>query len=750
MYRFFVITFIVAIMVGCGSSRNFQTSQQGDAGLQTGTLAVSASAANLSPQTQVLPSQIATLTLDVRTPNGDLVTQIASVAYTGNPTTVSLSNIPVGSQHILTIVGLDQSGNEVFDYQAPFLLRSAGLTTQEAVLSPVGSVLSGLVRLQPLLALSDQHAANIRAAELLEPLESLNFELFENVLVYPSAAATGWKITVNGRQYLTEADGSFRIPRPPNGITSLTVSHPSHQGYSTNFAIDDLSPGQRADRVLLLPQPFRGGCGMTPGDEFCSVPLGTKDDNPPISAQAAESSEPVAALTVNECNVLIPRPTEEQILDRGHYPDPTDFNRRGLKIECYSSCEDNNGRGLLSGVHPYFDSTCFQYVRLGCCPNENPASDGEFDAAYPFAVLEFVTLRAVNLFVGSPKTVILSPPVAPQDALTCQDNHKGRECQQLSPGDVSLDFRQAGAPLVKPTSSTPVIQVKRGQRVEFVLHNNGCFGSTTVSAIRRDILGTLTRTYKELTVRETRLAQTPPFPAERRLVSSDPLLANVPTFGTYEGFTPPVSLDVTPSPGFFGGETKTVDHFFTSGNINNSTPCDEYRYFCDVSLVYKAPDNAPSGTRDHFKFSADFCDVSVIFELVDGEIVDPTPSPSPTDTPTPNPTQTPAPNDLINAGPSLTATHIVGTSPCPQQLGEVSVANNTNSPLSIQMTAGNAIFIEPPTNFILPAGVAVTSRAVFFDCSTTNSFTSPVTVTATRTSDGAAETETVDVTVNTQ
>ena len=127
----------------------------------------------------------------------------------------------------------------------------------------------------------------------------------------------------------------------------------------------------------------------------------------------------------------------------------------------------------------------------------------------------------------------------------------------------------------------------------------------------------------------------------------------------------------------------------------------------------------------------------------------PTPTPSPTDSPTPT-------IDLIDAAGAqgaLSAFHQVGVTSCPQRVGTIAINRVANEPVSIQLSVppGSALFLETPTSFNLSGtGVQLTTRDVFFDCSTMNSFSALVTVTATRLSDGAQEVVEVPVTVEIQ
>jgi hypothetical protein len=101
--------------------------------------------------------------------------------------------------------------------------------------------------------------------------------------------------------------------------------------------------------------------------------------------------------------------------------------------------------------------------------------------------------------------------------------------------------------------------------------------------------------------------------------------------------------------------------------------------------------------------------------------------------------------DLINVGPPVSATHTVGVSPCPQDIGSLVIGNNTNEDVSIEITFSSPLIVESPTSFVLQGNLGATTRDVQFDCSTQTSFEADVTIKATRLSDGAVETETVKV-----
>ena len=110
--------------------------------------------------------------------------------------------------------------------------------------------------------------------------------------------------------------------------------------------------------------------------------------------------------------------------------------------------------GPLSDVDSllgYFGSTCSARVDAGCCPNEG----GSF-------------LGGGAIALGVVKRT------------SCIDNHKGRYCQELLPGDL----------VVTPPGTLPgVVEVKLGEKLYLLVHNNGCFGKTYISKLLGSDLG---------------------------------------------------------------------------------------------------------------------------------------------------------------------------------------------------------------------------------------------------------------------
>lgn len=96
-------------------------------------------------------------------------------------------------------------------------------------------------------------------------------------------------------------------------------------------------------------------------------------------------------------------------------------------------CEIGDGFVKSSSVPlvSYLGSTCNVRVVVGCCPNEGGW--------------------------------LISKTIC------CVKNHRGRFCQELSPGDIAI------------LGGTSPISVDLGQEVTFTVHNNGCTGDSAVA-----------------------------------------------------------------------------------------------------------------------------------------------------------------------------------------------------------------------------------------------------------------------------
>ena len=87
---------------------------------------------------------------------------------------------------------------------------------------------------------------------------------------------------------------------------------------------------------------------------------------------------------------------------------------------------------------------------------------------------------------------------------------------------------------------------------------------------------------------------------------------------------------------------------------------------------------------------------------------------------------------LIGVSPtSLSFTHVVGTSPCPQAIGTVRVTNTSGEAVVIALTGHSALSVDTGVSTFAIAAGGTRDIAVSFNCSTQTSFLGSVTITAT-------------------
>ena len=506
---------------------------------------------------------------------------------------------------------------------------------------------------RPFIAVEPNFRADVIANRALIEAEGLEVSADGSIILFPASPAGCYRVQTDTEQVVTSFDGSFSLAEP--GGANGKILHPTDGRAPAEFDATVLSSDPEQPTVIQVLHPFKGPCGMNiPLEDFCTVDR-PNDLPAPILARAV--------------------PTAITNGPRGTYPVP-------IKN---TVCEDKNG--ILSGVTrnkflAYVGSTCDGYVKVGCCPNENPFSDVEYNilsSSPGFALIE--AIRAGNL------NVQLSPAVIPAGLagapdLSCVDNHKGRVCQQLLPGDISIDTGKN----IATAFEVEVVEVLAGSNYSFAVHNNGCFGTTEITPLVQFINGTLTG----IGLRAGGAAL-PVTPALVNFVASNPSLATaVPNF---------------PASGLLKVGQK-LDHF------NPTTPLPTY--VPDRFLNFAVPTTAQPGQVDVFLMVTDHSPVVIIFRVVgsggDGTGIQP-------------------PNIATLVTPSeVSFTHCVGVTPCPQTLTQtVTVTNNGGSEIEVvpQFEANSALSTTPVRKKLLPGEMQVFTLE--FDCTRTESYTTNVT-----------------------
>ena len=113
-------------------------------------------------------------------------------------------------------------------------------------------------------------------------------------------------------------------------------------------------------------------------------------------------------------------------------------------------------------------------------------------------------------------------------------------------------------------------------------------------------------------------------------------------------------------------------------------------------------------------------------------------------TPSPTPTPTPVPVTFTALPASITATHTIGTSPCPQTLGTFTVSNTGSSSITVTIPAVTDLSFDK-TSFSVAAGTS-TTVTIRFTCDNVPPLTKTVTITAT--GGGATSSKTIAVQLN--
>jgi hypothetical protein len=681
----------------------------------------------------------------------------------GSSMRASFSNVPLLTPLLLRVEAFNGVGDRVYDYERKLILNEDGQVFS-IILTPIEAFRSGVFFTVPYLRLNGNVELFLqdRADDLLQQGSILG----DRILGYSPSPCSGWTLEIGPNTYTVGPLGRARLLSSDlNGQTTATLRHPTDTAFSSTVQLSELGQGQITSEAFVLAFQFEGGCNMderTDNDAFCGQPLALPDapsDLVGIVAQVIKEILPASQNTSNRCRMRVPQPTQFEERERGTYPQPKIFFSDGSirLFQTQSLCEQTNG-----GVGPdetvlaedrgsrldYINSTCHRYVAFGCCPNENALSDLE---NVPRAVLAPVLEAGFDLagvFFDVDERNILDPAIIPRDTLSCPDNHGGRQCQELLIGDVSLDFTFSGRAGVQfPDEPEAVVLVAPGERIPFVLHNNGCFGRTIASSTKREIRGSVRRTFREFALSPVENSAQATLP--KLQVSTDPLLGGVPTAGRNVNLTPITSgTNRTPAaPNEFGvnGVPTAINHTQIDDAIPQTakgTNFSRYRYFPDLAMEYVVPANATPGQEDRYLFTVDDCPVPVTFRVAGPDELPPVTEPT-EPTPSPTPTTQPPP-DLINVGVSqVDETHIVGTSPCPQELSDIPIVNRTEEEITVTITADSPLFVDS-TSFTLLAGTGAAFPTLFFDCSTTTSFSATVTITAT----GLAGTETVTIPVN--
>lgn len=307
-----------------------------------------------------------------------------------------------------------------------------------------------------------------------------------SLVVWPEAPASGWRLDLGALHATLGVEGAFSLPAPADGAQVALVSHPSDPDRHTEIPLALLARATLDGTKLVVPLPYHGPCGMTAGEEGHCATTAPASAAPPVPGPAPlglqgpndTCNPPLRA--ANAARQVVYTATVDGI--RGSYPDPAVPPARR------AYCVINDGYTTNPSVPQeirYFGSTCDIYVRAGACPNENSFSDVEY------AVLEtLIPFKGLVKFLGSQDDWVPAPSAfSPSSDLSCEQNHKKRNCAMVCLGDVSVDV--TADPHLAKAGEAYTTLVRAGGQKCFVVHNNGVYGLTKVVKVKDDIGGSL-------------------------------------------------------------------------------------------------------------------------------------------------------------------------------------------------------------------------------------------------------------------
>ncbi len=348
------------------------------------------------------------------------------------------------------------------------------------------ATLQASVLLRALVPVAEADRTDLLALKAQIEGEGFTLASDASLVVWPEAPASGWRIDLGAQHATLGVDGSFSLAAPTDGAQVALVSHPSDRDRHTEIPLALLARATLDGTRLVVPLPYHGPCGMTAGDAgHCgsATPAPAAPPKPapaplPIPGPNDTCNPPLRA--ANAARQVVYTATPDGI--RGSYPDPAVPPARR------AYCVINDGYTTNPSVPQeirYFGSTCDIYVRAGACPNENSFSDVEY------ALLEtFVPFKGLVKLLGSQDDWVPAPSAfSPSSDLSCEQNHKKRNCAMVCLGDVSVDIT-ADPHLAKAGESYTTL-IRAGGAKCFVVHNNGVYGLTKVVKVKDDIGGSL-------------------------------------------------------------------------------------------------------------------------------------------------------------------------------------------------------------------------------------------------------------------
>jgi hypothetical protein len=281
--------------------------------------------------------------------------------------------------------------------------------------------------------------------------------------------AGGWRVRIGDKTTSTDKNGMFRLRLDPAPPTELELVHPAETDPSVVFfALPHLVAAGGTPVPVDVEVTTQGACGMdeAPADEpaYCAAlpeasPVAMKTHAAHHAHHHAADSAVAAPITFTFKTGAL-----------GSYPSYSS-----------TSCADQDGGFGFSGettfgaLTNYLFSTCDTQVTFGCCDNEL----GSIKVSIKTALGKLTGFKPIS----------------------CNKNHKGRQCQDVLQGDVGVQVpagKASGQANIQSVFGLPasVTQpVTPGASVPVTVHHNGCYGETAVEKTLDELHGSLSGTF---------------------------------------------------------------------------------------------------------------------------------------------------------------------------------------------------------------------------------------------------------------
>jgi len=274
----------------------------------------------------------------------------------------------------------------------------------------------------------------------------------------PAEAAAGWTVVLGDQQARLDTSGSFILNLPGDGPLEGQLFHPSDSTtpVARFFIVETIGVTELFPTAIPLELATQGSCGMdtdaAKDPPSChSFPALTQGHARPRLTPSQE----IFCSNLWDQGMFNPDPGSNPPLVNGAlgtYPntDPNAFQCNCLDYDGYVQTGERGDSGI-KGAISYPGSTCQMQVSIGCCDNEA-------------ATIRRRVLALVDEYHF---------PV-----MHCPDNHKGnRFCQSIKKGDLAVQVKGQ----VAHDGDTLEFTLMPSENVQLTVHNNGCYGETTVS-----------------------------------------------------------------------------------------------------------------------------------------------------------------------------------------------------------------------------------------------------------------------------